>query len=129
MIDILDGKFSLEHKVAFIVPSTNGGESVDLGLLTERTMGIARKFSAWFGGATVTRGAGFWLDGERNLIEESVDVVLSHCDESALADRLVAVVDLAADCCADWSQSSIAVDVDGRLVFVEANHDRPDEAS
>ncbi|MDF2713505.1 MAG: hypothetical protein K0R28_430 [Paenibacillus sp.] len=115
----LQRQTSLDHVVKIYVPSTvNGsipiteeahGQFVDQALIA---------FSNLFGGATAIAGNGGWIDGNKNLIKEKVTIVYSFADKldnQSLND----VVAYAKQLKQDLGQSSVSLEVDGKMYFIE----------
>jgi hypothetical protein len=115
-----DGYFSLSHRATFYVPSTdNGNDTISKAALQARVNEIAYQLTDWFGGATVERVAGYWRSDAGEYIVETIQRVTSYCQEQALEEHIASLLNLAAAKRIDWSQESIALEINGKMVFID----------
>ena len=115
-----DGYFSLSHRATFYVPSTsNGNDAISDAELRARVQEIAYQLTDWFGGATVERVAGYWRSDAGEYVVETIQRVTSYCQEQALEDNIAGLLNLAAQKRVAWGQESIAIEINGKMVFVD----------
>ncbi|TMV46326.1 DUF3574 domain-containing protein [Paenibacillus mesophilus] len=110
---------SLNHVVKIYVPSTVNGSIPITEEAHEQFVDQAlTKFSSLFGGATSIGGNGGWIDENKRLIKEKVTIVYSFADKldnQSLND----VVAYAKQLKKDLTQSSVSLEVDGKMYFIE----------
>ncbi|MFD0616412.1 DUF3574 domain-containing protein [Paenibacillus sp. GCM10027629] len=115
----LDGQFSLSHEVKIYVPSTVKGNIQITEEAQQKFVDQAlAKFSEWFGGATAIDGEGAWVDKDKKLIKENVTIVYSFA-ETLDKKSLDQVVAYAKQLKEDLAQSSVSLEVDGKMYFIE----------
>jgi hypothetical protein len=112
----LSGQFYLKHIVKLYVPGTiHQSEPVDNTPYVDKTL---TKFSTMFGGATAINGTGGWVNDSGQLIKEKVTIVYSFADK--LTDqRIDEVVAYAKALKLEMTQSSVSLEVDGKMFFIE----------
>lgn len=112
----LQGQFHLSHVVKIYVPGTiHQSEPVDNTPYVDKTL---TRFSTMFGGATAINGAGGWVDDSGQLIKEKVTIVYSFTDQLT-NKRIDEVVAYAKALKLEMTQSSVSLEVDGKLYFIE----------
>lgn len=115
-----DKLFSLNHRVVFYIPSTsNKTQKISAKKHTVRTNEIANKMTGYFGGATIEKALGFYKAENGEYITEKINKVISFCDEKSLSDQSQSLLNLAHSKCKEWTQESIAVEIDSKLFFVD----------
>ena len=116
---VLKEQFHLEHVVKIYVPSTVKG---DIPITEEAHQKFVdqtmTKLSGWFGGATAIPGQGAWVDDNNTLIKEKVTIVYAFA-EKLDKDAIHKVAAYAKQLKEDLSQSSISLEVDGKMYFIE----------
>ncbi|MGH7175622.1 MAG: hypothetical protein ACREGR_04675 [Minisyncoccia bacterium] len=110
---------SLSHKVAVYVPSKIKDTKVPK-LHRQYTRLVLKRLGLLFGGSTMVKGVGTWVDSRGKLVPERVAICYSFCDESALAVNEGKVFDLARLVARKMQQESVSVEIDGVLHFVGA---------
>ncbi|TCP68315.1 DUF3574 domain-containing protein [Baia soyae] len=113
---VLSGYKNLHNVVKIYIPSTilvdkaaNNARHVDQAL---------EKFSKLFGGATAMEGIGAWVADDKKLVKEKVTIVYSYgekLDKKALDE----VVGYARQVKQEMKQSSVALEVNGKMYFIE----------
>ncbi|CAG7654250.1 DUF3574 domain-containing protein [Paenibacillus allorhizosphaerae] len=115
----LGGQYHLSHVVKIYVPSTVKGSIPITDEAHEKFVDQAlTKFSNWFGGATAVAGSGAWVDNDKKLIKEKVTIVYAFA-EKLDKEAVNQVVSFAKQMKGDLEQSSIALEVDGKMYFIE----------
>lgn len=115
----LDGQFNLSHEVKIYVPSTVKGNIQITEEAQQKFVDQAlAKFSEWFGGATAIDGEGAWVDKDKKLIKENVTIVYSFA-EKLDKKSMDQVVSYAKQLKEDLAQSSVSLEVDGKMYFIE----------
>lgn len=108
----------LTHKVSVYVPSTvDVNQSLNESAAKEIIHRVQREMSNLFGGATAITTEGAWVSQSGELVTEQVTVVYSFADVLA-SDVLVQIKTLAESLKVELKQESVAVEIDGMLVFV-----------
>ena len=116
---VLKDQFHLEHVVKIYVPSTVKGDIPITEEAHQKFVDQAMtKLSGWFGGATAIPGQGAWVDDKGTLIKEKVTIVYAFA-ETLDKDAINKVAAYAKQLKEDLSQSSISLEVDGKLYFIE----------
>ena len=110
----------LNRKVSIYVPGTVNGNQPALGLQAEQTDLVLNQLSRWFGGATVTDATGGWISENLGLVKESIRLVTSFTDAKGMFKHRGHVMDLASYLAETMGQESVAVELDGKLVFAES---------
>ncbi|MEC0202788.1 DUF3574 domain-containing protein [Paenibacillus lautus] len=115
----LDGQFHLSHVVKIYIPSTVKGNIPITEEAQQKFVDQAlTKFSEWFGGATAVDGEGAWVDKDKSLVKEDVTIVYAFA-ESLDKKSLDQVVAYAKQVKEDLAQSSVSLEVDGKMYFIE----------
>ncbi|MCJ8010834.1 DUF3574 domain-containing protein [Paenibacillus sp. KQZ6P-2] len=115
----LDGQFHLSHVVKIYVPSTVKGSIPITEEAQQKYVDQAlAKFSEWFGGATAVDGEGAWVDKDKTLIKEKVTIVYAFAEtlDKKSLDQVVAYAKQLKD---NLVQSSVSLEVDGKMYFIE----------
>lgn len=116
---LLKGQSSLSHTVKIYVPSTVKGSIPITEEAHEKFVDQAlTNFSNWFGGATAVQGKGAWVDDNKKLIKEDVTIVYSFA-EKLDKESVNQVVAYAKQMKEELAQSSISLEVDGKMYFIE----------
>ncbi|UVI31106.1 DUF3574 domain-containing protein [Paenibacillus spongiae] len=115
----LNDQFHLSHEVKIYVPSTVKGDIPITDEAHEKFVDEAlTKFSNMFGGATAVEGEGAWVDDNKKLIKEKVTIVYAFA-EKLDKEAINQVVDYAKQMKEKLAQSSISLEVDGKMYFIE----------
>lgn len=114
----LEGEFHLDNNVKIYIPSTNGESAISKEEHDHWVDDAMTKFSNMFGGATSVDGNGAWVDEDGNLFKEKVTIVYSFAQKlnNASIDE---VVKYAKQIKETLHQSSVSVEVNGKMYFVE----------
>jgi hypothetical protein len=113
---VLKGQFYLEDTVKIYVPSTyDMDEPIDNTPYVNETL---KKISEMFGGATAIDGTGSWLSDDNQLVKEKVTIVYSFA-ENLNKKNLKEVVDYARYLKEEMKQSSVSIEVNGKMFFIE----------
>lgn len=112
--------FTLNHRVAFYVPSTvQGDKQVSKHELEKRTNETARLLTSYFGGATIEKVQGFYKGKDNKYIVETVHKVISFTSDSDLESHSQDLIRLAEQSCKLWSQESIGLEIDNKFIFID----------
>ena len=115
----LNGQYHLDHVVKIYVPSTIKGDIPISKEAHEKFVDQAlAQFSDWFGGATAVEGTGAWMDKDKKLIKEKVTIVYAFAEKLDKED-VNRVVTYAKQMKEDLLQSSVSIEVDGKMYFIE----------
>jgi hypothetical protein len=112
----LKGQFYLEDVVKIYVPSTyNVDQPIDNTPYVNKSL---EEFSKMFGGATAIDGTGSWLSDDDQLITENVTIVYSFAEDldKNKINRVVAYAKSLKD---EMKQSSVSLEVNGKMYFIE----------
>lgn len=71
-----------------------------------------------FGGATAIDGTGAWLSDDNQLVKEKVTIVYSFVEDLD-KKKLNQVVDYAQSLKEEMKQSSVSLEVNGKMYFIE----------
>lgn len=108
----------LHNSVTFYVPSTkNVGQKLSRKEQNALVQLVADKLAGWFGGATATKGQGFYKANDGQLIVETVTLVKSY-HECAVEQALALVEDLARTIKEQYGQESIAIETTNGIEFI-----------
>lgn len=104
--------------VKFYVPSKdNKGQALADTERNSALESVARKFSAEFGGATLTAGQGYFLSASGQLIVENIQILASYTD--TVNDSLKAEIRALADSIkANLRQESIMIEFGDTAEFI-----------
>lgn len=111
-------EFALDKFVTFYVPSTHHvGKPLPVRERHALVTRVARELSNAFGGATATKGQGYYVSDTKGLIVEPVTLVKSYheCDTS---EALAIVVPLAQAIKNEYGQESILIETEKGVLFV-----------
>lgn len=79
----------------------------------------AAALSARFGGTTITKNEGAWLDEDKKLIEEPITTLTSwYTSKEQIADVLSVMLDLAANLRNDLKEDCIAIECNGEMMLI-----------
>src|SRR6478609_8602054 len=99
--NVLRGQSCLDDVVKIYVPSTyNIDQPIDNSKYVDQSL---EKFSNMFGGATSDDGTGAWIGDNKNLDKNKINEVVAY----------------AKDLRKEMKQSSISIEVNGRMYFIE----------
>ena len=103
----------LPHCIAVYVP-VQQTESATVGL-SATVQRVARELCNAFGGATVQRVTGLWIDSAGQVIEDIIDRVYSfHNNESAT--EILRHIGLTVK--VELSQESVLIEIDGQAILL-----------
>lgn len=112
----LKGQFYLEDVVKIYVPSTyNVDQPIDNTPYVNKSL---EEFSKMFGGATATDGTGSWLSDDEQLVTENVTIVYSFAEDLD-KKKINRVVAYAKSLKEEMKQSSVSLEVNGKMYFIE----------
>jgi hypothetical protein len=112
----LKGQFHLDEVVKIYVPSTyDVDQPIDNTPYVNRSL---ETFSKMFGGATAIDGTGAWVSDDEKLIKEKVTIVYSFADDLNKKSTN-AVVAYAKTLKEEMKQSSISLEVNGKMYFIK----------
>ncbi|MGM0889161.1 MAG: DUF3574 domain-containing protein [Bacillota bacterium] len=112
----LKGQFYLEDVVKIYVPSTyNVDQPIDNTPYVNKSL---EEFSKMFGGATAIDGTGSWLSDDNQLIKEKVTIVYSYAEDLD-KKKINKVVTYAKSLKEEMKQSSVSLEVNGKMYFIE----------
>lgn len=108
----------LQSKVEIYVPGTVAVDHLaDTSSYVNET---ARYLSELFGGATVSEDTGYYVTDLGQLIKEPVFIVWAFCSTEQLEKYSPKVIEWAETICRDLGQESVAVVINGQMLFVRA---------
>jgi hypothetical protein len=110
----------LNNFVAVYVPSTNGvaGKTrLTSKQQAQEVRKVATRLSSQFGGATATRGTGFYVTNAGDLIEESVVIVKSYYD-SPIDSALEFARGLALEVKQALQQEAVTIETEAGIEFI-----------
>lgn len=109
----------LQSKIELYVPSTT---DVDIPTDTQPQVNrVAIAFTEWFGGATVSKGDGYYGCQDSHIVIEPVYIVWSYCTTQQLETYVIDVEALAKEICQILHQESIALVINNRMYFITAS--------
>ncbi len=112
----LKGQYYLEDVVKIYVPSTyNVDQPIDNTPYVNQSL---EKFSEMFGGATAIDGTGAWLSDQDQLVKEKVTIVYSFAEDLD-KKKINQVVEYAESLKEEMKQSSVSIEVNGKMYFIE----------
>ena len=107
--------FTLSNKVTVYIPATvNINQEIDNTKYVEKA---ATLLSDLFGGATATEAVGFWTSPTMGLVKERTTMVFAYADQDALRTGIDQVIDFALNLKTELAQDSVAVEVNGEMMF------------
>lgn len=111
---------TLSHYVSFYVPSTVQADTrAGAAEVAARVSEISTLFASYYGGYTTIDAAGGYMATTGQKIEEPVVQVKSFTDAETLERTRPAIFRLAEQVCAQWSQESIGVEIDGVFNMID----------
>lgn len=112
--------FTLNHRVAFYVPSTTEASTpIPAEELERRTREVAALLTSFFGGATIEKVQGFYKSKNGSYIVETVHKVISFTSDQDLATHSAELIRLAEQSCKQWAQESIGLEIDNKFIFID----------
>ena len=106
----LKNAIELSSRLTVYIPSTiNINEEIDK---------IATLLSGYFGGATSTEAAGYWLSDTAGLIKEKSVLVFAYCSEAHLKKYIDNVVEACEELKRELNQEAIALELNGKMYFI-----------
>ena len=110
----------LAARYAVYVPGTrNTNQTLTENERKEWTLGVIRRMSYVFGGATAQEGLGGWVTQDGELVLENVNIVYSYT-ENKTAENEIAVRSIAAWLAAELKQEAVTIETPDGLDFVSA---------
>lgn len=115
----LEGQFHLDDVVKIYIPSRDSNSnSLPEGQHAANVDQTLEIFSNMFGGATAIDGQGAWVNDDSKLVKEDVTIVYSFA--SKLNNKTIdEVVAYAKKVKTDLNQSSVSLEVNGKMYFIE----------
>ena len=104
----------LKDKVVFYIPSESNGQSINNSAVLHY---VTKKLADRFGGCTVTDGVGYWENGQKELISESVKLVYAFGNFSHYHSHGL-FLSIALDVKELLHQESIAYEINNHLLTV-----------
>jgi hypothetical protein len=114
----LEGEFHLSNEIKIYIPSTNGSETITQEQHDKWVDDALTRFSNLFGGATAVDGKGAWVNEQGELVKEDVTIVYSFALKLKNSN-IDEVVHYAKQIKDELNQSSVSVEVNGKMYFVE----------
>ncbi len=112
--------FTLNHRIAFYVPSTQGLDGKITRVHHEtRTRQVAVILTELFGGATTSRNQGYYKANSGQIVVEDVNIVIAFTSDDTLATGSQKLLQLAQNKAQEWRQESILVEIDGKAYLIE----------
>jgi hypothetical protein len=115
----LQGEFHLSNVVKIYIPSTtHESKPIPEEQHEEYIDNALEIFSKMFGGATAIDGKGAWLNDQNRLVKEDVTIVYSFTSKlnNKTIDEVVAYAKKIKN---ELSQSSVSLEVNGKMYFIE----------
>jgi hypothetical protein len=109
----------MRHRVSITVPSKANGRRIRKALRAEYREKAVLLLATLFGGFTALEGEGGFIGKGFRLEREPVTVVFAFYD-AAKRSEVAKVKALAREMCEALSQESVAVEVDGEMLFIAA---------
>lgn len=112
------GSEGLSNRVALYVPSTTAvDQPLDESTAEQFVSRSLRLMSELFGGATALPASGGWVASDGKLVTERVTIVYSFTGDLTTED-LMKIKFFVESLKAEMRQEAIAVEINGRLIFV-----------
>ena len=119
MLEQLNNRTRLQHRVAVYVPST---VDIDKTANTEKWVDMAASgLVNLYGGATVTEGVGYWFSDEKQaMIREQVKIVYAYSDDLQGMDgeKINQVLSFCEHMKEALKQEAISLEIDNELYFI-----------
>ena len=117
LTELKNAKKALTEKAAIYVPSTNDiNKFVDSSIYIKT---VARAMSAMFGGATVTKAAGYWLSAAAGLVAEDVTIIYSYTTAESLQAHEQDIVKIADWLRTEMNQEAVSIEINNELFLVD----------
>lgn len=112
----LKNMIELSSRMTIYIPSTiNINQEIDN---TKYINEAATMLSNFFGGATSTDAAGYWLSNSAGLVREKSTMIFAYCSEADLEKHIDHVVEYCEKLKAELKQDAIALELNGKMYFI-----------
>lgn len=106
----------LNHKITLYVPIIEPIKKArQMGNYTAK---IATSLAGLFGGCTVTKSNGYWVDDTGNLIEDKINLCYSFTDSETLDANRIKVREICESMKTDLQQLEVSLEIDNILMFI-----------
>ena len=112
----LKNMIELSSRLTVYIPSTiNINQEINNKKYVEKT---AAMLAEYFGGATSTNAAGYWLSPSAGLVRERSTMVFAYCSEIDLDKYIDNIIEYCEKLKDELRQDSIALELNGKMYFV-----------
>ena len=112
----LKNMIELSSRMTIYIPSTvNINQEIDN---TQHVEEAAAMLAGFFGGATSTDAAGYWLSNSAGLVREKSTMIFAYCSEADLEKHIDHVVEYCEKLKAELKQDAIALELNGKMYFI-----------
>lgn len=112
----LKNMIELSSRMTIYIPSTiNINQEIDN---TKHVEEAAAMLADFFGGATSTDAAGYWLSNSAGLVREKSTMIFAYCSEADLEKHIDHVVEYCEKLKAELKQDAIALELNGKMYFI-----------
>jgi hypothetical protein len=101
----------------YVTSTRDGGKPIEERQHLAVVREVAAVFSTKFGGATCTKGTGFWQSDVKGLIEEPITIVKSY-HQLDPKDALAIVIPIAQAIKFRFNQEAVSVETEEGLEFI-----------
>ena len=74
--------------------------------------------AGFFGGATSTEAAGYWISPSAGLVSEKSTMIFAYCSEADLDKYINNVVEYCEKLKTELKQDAIALELNGKMYFI-----------
>lgn len=112
----LKNMIELSSRMTIYIPSTvNINQEIDNIKHVEEA---AAMLAGFFGGATSTDAAGYWLSNSAGLVREKSTMIFAYCSEADLEKHIDHVVEYCEKLKVELKQDAIALELNGKMYFI-----------
>ena len=112
----LKNMIELSSRLTVYIPSTaNINQEINNKKYVEEA---AAMLAGFFGGATSTDAAGYWLSPSAGLVREKSTMIFAYCSEADLDKYIDNVVEYCEKLKNELKQDAIALELNGKMYFI-----------
>lgn len=108
----------LPERVAVYVPGTVDTNKADPEAAAKMAGYTAEQLTKFFGGATSTDAAGYWMSDGAGLVVEDVKIIYSNATAEQIDENAENLLDLAELIKKEMSQDAVSLEISGKLYII-----------
>lgn len=108
----------LSERVAVYVPGTVDTDKASTEAAAKMAGYTAEQLTKFFGGATSTDAAGYWMSDGAGLVVEDVKIIYSNATAEQLDEHAEKLIELAETIKKEMNQEAVSLEISGKLYII-----------